>query len=64
MHFGITEKMHYRVKNWGKIGEGVIGVDPKESVLTFLAQLLCKISSKSNKNWDHRSTDRQTDGHK
>jgi len=54
--------MQIFLKNWGKIGEGVI---------TFLSQTyrsnfsgpesLCKISSKSNQNCSHRSVYRQND---
>jgi len=57
-------KMHYGIKIGNNRGMGSSDFDPNENILIFLASNLCKISSKSNKNCDHTSADRQTDREK
>jgi len=53
--------MHCGGKKWGKIGEEVIGFSPQTQSYSLGPESLCKISSKSNQSYGHRSVYRWND---
>jgi len=51
------------VKNWGKIGEGMVRFWPPVKGFFWGSSLWCKVSSKLSEICDHRRGDRQKDRH-